>query len=588
MKRFIIGFLAVIGGLAILAAFVAAAVGILSMAGKERVSGKTILELNLETMMVEYVPDDPVSRAMLSDTTAVRDVVEALERAAEDRRVVGVYARVGAGAMGLAQIQEIRDAVLAFRASGKPAIAYSETFGEVGPGNGAYYLATAFDEVYLQPSGDIGLTGLIYESMFLAGTFEKLGIAPRMDHRKEYKNAMNAYTETAYTDAHREAMTAIMDSQFDQMVGGIAEGRGLSEEDVRAAFDTGPHLGEEALELGLVDGIGYRDEVLGALRERVGENARLLYVKPYLQRAGRPHRKGDTIALVYGVGAVIRGGSGYDPVTGNFYMGSNDVARALRSAIDDDRVKAIVFRVDSPGGSYVASDTIWRETVRARESGKPIVVSMGNVAGSGGYFVSMAAEGIVAQPGTITASIGVLGGKMLTEGLWEKLGISWDEVHTSANATMWTGTHDYNETEYARFQAWLDRVYEDFTGKVAAGRGMELEEVLEIARGRIWTGEDALEIGLVDELGGLPTAIRRAKEAAGIAEEDPVRLRVFPSPRSPFDALFGEDADSSEGRAIRSAVEVARRIQPVLRALHALGIEEDPGVLTMPEAETFR
>jgi protease-4 len=533
--------------------------------------------------VVEYVPDDPAAKLMLSDSTTVRDIVEALERAAGDDRVVGLFARIGGGGHGMAVTQEIRDAVLAFRESGKPAVAFSETFGEVGPGNTGYYLATAFEEIHLQESGDIGLTGLLYESMFLRGTFDKLGIEPRMDQRYEYKNAMNTYTEKKYTAPHREAMQVLADSQFGQMVRGIAEARGISEDEIRSIFDRGPYLGVEALEAGLVDHISYRDQVLASLRERVGEGADLLYLCKYLARAGRPHRTGDTIALVYGVGAVIRGRNEYSPVMGEFIMGSDSVSAAIRSAVEDDAVKAILFRVDSPGGSYVASDTVWRETVRAREQGKPVIVSMGNLAGSGGYFVSMAADKIVAQPGTITASIGVLGGKMLTNGLWEKIGLSWDDVSTSDHATFFSGTHDYSRSEYTRFQAWLDRVYEDFTGKVAAGRELDIEHVRKIARGRIWTGEDAKEIGLVDELGGFATALRLAKEAAGIDPEAEVRIKLFPRAKTALEALLDEGPDSSDEAAAALIGDVMEQVRPAARLARTLGITPDHGVLTMPE-----
>jgi protease-4 len=264
-------------------------------------------------------------------------------------------------------------------------------------------------------------------------------------------------------------------------------------------------------------------------------------------------------------------------------MGSDSVAAALRAAIEDKNVKAIIFRVDSPGGSYVASDTIWRETIRAKQAGKPVIVSMGDLAGSGGYFVAMAADKIVAQPGTITGSIGVLGGKMITNGLWDKLGVSWDEVHVGANATMFTGTKDYSPAEWAEFQGWLDRVYADFTGKVAEGRRLPRERVLEIAKGRIYTGEDAKSLGLVDELGGYPVAIKLAKEAASIPESEEVYLRVFPAKKSTYEAFFGESPDNSEREASVAAVaETLKALQPVVQKLKAIEAGEKPAQLRMP------
>jgi protease-4 len=260
------------------------------------------------------------------------------------------------------------------------------------------------------------------------------------------------------------------------------------------------------------------------------------------------------------------------------------VAAAFRAAREDDAVKAIIFRVDSPGGSYVASDTIWRETQLARKAGKPVIVTMGNLAGSGGYFVAMGADKIVAQPGTITASIGVLGGKLLTKGFWDKLGVTYDEVHTSDNGTMFTGAQDYTPKEWDKFQQWLDRVYVDFTTKVAEGRKLPKARVLEIAKGRIWTGEDALGLGLVDALGGFDVALKLAKEAAKIPAADDVNLVVFPKKKSFFEALTHTLPDNSEGDAFTQlAVELVNEVKPAIAVLRELGLSgEQPGVLTMP------
>lgn len=580
MRRILIRTLAGIGGVTVL--LVLGVLLVLLLWGEGHVPDRTVLEVDFERGLVEYVPDDPLSRITRSKVLVVRDVVEALERASEDTRVEALIARVGATRMGLAQVQEIRDAVLAFRRSGKPAVAYAETFGEFGPGNGAYYLAAAFEQVYLQPSGDVGLTGLIAESPFLKGTLEKLGIVPRLDHRHEYKDAMNLFTEQAYTQPQREAMEKIVTSLFGQIVSGIARGRGLSEAEVRALVDRGPFLGQEAVDAGLVDSLAYRDEVYERMVERAGEGAEFLYLPAYLERADRPHTEGETVALIYGVGPVLRGRSQTDPLSEDTTMGSDTVTRAFRAAVRDEAVRAILFRVDSPGGSYVASDAIWRETVRAKEVGKPVVVSMGDVAGSGGYFVAMAADRIVAQPATLTGSIGVLGGKMLLSGMWEKIGLSWDETHTGKNATMWTGNQDFTPAQWTRLQAWLDRVYDDFTDKVAQGRDLSRQKVLEVARGRVWTGEDARDLGLVDDLGGFPTALKRVREAMGIAEDAPIRLKVFPRKRSVIEMILDTELESSEARAALP-VRVLQAVQPVIRLLREVGPGAGQGVLQMPE-----
>jgi len=411
------------------------------------------------------------------------------------------------------------------------------------------------------------------------GLLDKLEVTPRMWQRKEFKNAMNFYTDRAYNEAFRSAMQAVMDSHFSQLMRGIAEGRGLGEDEVVELFDEGPFSGKEALDAGLVDVLAYRDEMLDELEEVAGDRAEFVGAAHYLATAGRPNRRGTTIALIEGSGAVVRGASRYSPLDGSVQMGADTIAAAIRDAAEDRRVKAIVFRVDSPGGSYVASDTIWRETVRAREADKPVIVSMGNVAGSGGYFVAMDADRIVAQPGTITASIGVLGGKMLTRDFWEKLGITWDDVASSANSRIWTGTYDYGPSR-ERFDSALDRIYDDFTGRVSAGRDLPLEEVHKIARGRIWTGEDALELGLVDELGGLDVALDLARDAIGLDSGAPVRIKRFPRRRSAWELFFSK---RSERAALQALARSLKALQPQMRMLKRLGILDDSGPLRMPD-----
>ena len=546
------------------------------------VAAKTILEVDFETEVLEYAPADPVAQLTLKDTPTVRSLVEALTKAAADDRVAGLIARVGQGSMGIAQLQEVRDAVIAFRASGKPAYAFAETFGEVNTGNSSYYLATAFDKIYLQQSGDVNLTGLMFESPFVRGLLEKMGVEPRMDHRHEFKNAKNMFTETEYTDAHREAAESLLTSIFDHIVAGMAEGRGMSAEQLRELIAAGPYYGREAVDNGLVDALAYRDEVYDEIRAQAGGDTELLFLEPYLERAGWAWDRGDTVALIYGVGGITRGKSEYSPISGSTNMGSDTVTAAFRAAVRDRNVRAILFRIDCNGGSYVASDAVLREARRAQEAGKPVIVSMGNVAASGGYFVALSADKIVAQPGTITASIGVVGGKMLTPGMWQKLGISWDHVETSDNASMWAGTHDYSEAEWARYSAWLDRVYEDFTTKVAEGRGMPLERVQEIAKGRVWTGVQAKELGLVDELGGYAVAVDLVREAVGLEAGAPIELETFPRPRSPWEEFLDKGPSSSESAAL-AALELLETVRPAVVMAERLGlIETHPKILALP------
>jgi protease-4 len=577
MKRILIGLLAVVGALTLL--FMGLLVGLLFLgaSNKPGVPGQVVLELELDERLVEHVPEDSLASAFGSERLTVRDVVDALERAGGDERVKGLVVKVSGTPGSTAVVQELRDAVKAFRAAGKKAVAYADTFGEGDNSTGGYYLASAFDEVYLQPSGELSVTGIAIETPFARDALAKLGVKPRMSKRQEYKAAVNTYTEQTYTAPHREETERFLTSLFGQMVRGIAEGRKLSEEQARAAMDEAPLLAPRALEARLVDGLLYRDEVYAKVKEAAGGGAELLYLEKYLERAGRPNRTGgQTVALIYGAGEIARGRSRASPMSGDVTMGSDTVAAAFRKAVEDASVKAIVFRVDSPGGSYVASDTVRREVQRAREKGKPVIVTMGSYAASGGYFVAMDADKIVAQPGTLTGSIGVFNGKLVTADFWEKLGVNWEPLGAGKNATMYSSDLEFTPEQHAKNEAFLDEVYADFTSKAAAGRRMPVEKLREVAKGRVWTGEDAKERGLVDELGGFPLALKLAKEAAKL--EGPVRVEVFPRKKGAAEVLselLGEkQGDNSEDEAAAGA-RVTAPWEPVLeetRALYRLGV----------------
>jgi len=490
-----------------------------------RVPRATTLEVELDSGVIERVGSDPISWATSRNAVVVRDVVDALTRAASDDRVTGLVARLGNGGIQLGHAQELRDAVRMFRQAGKKTVAFSEAFGESRLATVDFYLACAFEQVFLQPRGVASIQGMLAKGRFVRGVFDNLGIVPDFDHRKEYKAAMYTLTEREFTEPHRESTAAVAGDQFDQIVRGIAQDRGLDESDVRALIDRSPLTEQEILDAGLVDRLGYRDDAYQAAK---GNGSGFMFHDHYLKRAGRPHRKGARIGLVYGTGSINRGSSSFDPLTRGPSLGADDVAKAIRSASDDDKVKAIVFRVDSPGGSAVASEVVRREVVRAQEAGKPVVVSMGNVAGSGGYWISANADRIIAQPGTITGSIGVVSGKLANREAWARLGVTFDEIRFGRNATFESSQDVYTESERERLETILDTIYRDFTSLVATSRRLEPEHVEGIARGRIWTGAQASRNGLVDGLGGLETAIEFAKEVAGIETDQPVELRLHP------------------------------------------------------------
>jgi protease-4 len=492
-----------------------------------------LLEIDLTHPLIEVEPDDPIAKFRTRGRPRLRPLLRALHEAGDDERVGGVIARIGGSGVTLAQAQEIRSAVTAFRASGKPAVAWAETFGESGPGSIGYFLATGFGEIWLQPSGDVNLLGLSAEVQFVRGLLDKLGVEPQMRQRYEYKNAADRMTRTQMTDAHREAIGRLTESSWEQVVEGVAQARSLTVDEVRAAADRAPLLAADALDGRLVDKLGYRDEVYASVRRTIGSDVRLLFADKWT-RHEQPvarvirkvkEKKAPGIAVVDGYGGVVMGRSRRSPLMGQV-MGSDTISAAIRVAVGDERVKAIVFRVDSPGGSYVASDTIWREVVCARAAGKPVVVSMGTVAGSGGYFVACPADVIVAEPGTITGSIGVFGGKAVVAGLTDRLGLRYDSVQQGRNALMYSTHRPFDDAELERLDAFLDHVYDDFTAKVADGRAMTREAVHAVAKGRVWTGADAADIGLVDTLGGLRDAVRLARERAGLPADAPARPAV--------------------------------------------------------------
>jgi protease IV len=585
MRRFIIGFFAVVGFLTVLLAVG----GVLLIGGlKPKVTplaGNIILSLDLTHGLAEGAHEDRLLRLLVGGEPTLRDVLDGIETASGDPRVKGLLARIGDDALGLGKIQELRDTIGAFRAKGKFAVAFSDSFGEFGPGTRPYYLATAFDEIWLQPMGNVGLTGLYAEVPFFKGTLDLLGVTPQFDHREEFKTAMNSLTETKMTPPHREEVDALLASISRQIIRGIAERRKLPEAEVREAIDRGPLLADEARQAKLVDRLGYRDEVIADARARAGSGAELTSLTTYLDHAGRPHREGATIALIYGTGLIQRSANSANPLSEANVMAANEITRAFRAAVRDAAVRAIIFRIDSPGGSVVASESVWREVIFARERGKPVIVSMGDVAGSGGYYVAAPADKIVAEPATLTGSIGVLAGKIVVSDLFQKLGMSTDSAQIGANAAMFSSTSEFSARAHSRLEAFLDETYKGFKDHVVSGRHMTQEEVEEVAKGRVWSGEDAKAHGLVDELGGSAVALRLAKEAARLAPDAAVKLTVFPREKEAleivFDRLFGKEGEGEPGSASSGSIEHSlKAVQPLLLRLQML--LGNSGALTMP------
>ncbi|MEV0621266.1 signal peptide peptidase SppA [Nonomuraea sp. NPDC050404] len=516
---------------------------------RQRRTAPLVLELDLTEGLTEGPPADPLAALLSMRKTRLADVLSGLKRARQDPRVKALIVKIGNQPLGLGMMQELRQAVVHFRASGKLTVAFAETFGEFGGGTVPYYLATAFEKLYLQPSGDVGLTGVALEQRFVKGALGKLGVGYEVGQRHEYKTAANTFTQDHMTEPHRESMARIVESVTETMVAGIADGRRLDPGKVRELIDRGPFTAPEAQEAGLVDQLAYRDEVYEEVKRAAGEESHLLYVSRYAKGAAvrkLPHPTADGIALIHGLGAIRSGRSGRSPLGGGGAMGSDTISAALRAARRDEHVKAVVFRVDSPGGSYVASDTVWREVTLTRKV-KPVIVSMGDLAASGGYFISMAADVIVAQPGTLTGSIGVYGGKPVVSDLMAKIGVSTEMVAEGANAGMFSTSRGFSPEQWERVNAWLDRIYDDFVNKVAKSRDLSRERTHELARGRVWTGADAHAGGLVDELGGLEDALALARKRAGLADDAPVR--TYPR-LNPLERLRGPESSEDKSAAL--------------------------------------
>jgi protease-4 len=488
-----------------------------------------LLELDLTQPPLPGDAEDPITRLRTRGRTQLRPVLRALHEGSQDLRVRGLIAKVG-GELPWAVMQEVRSAVRAFSGQGKPTLAWSESFGTGAGSMAAYVLASAFDEIWLQPGGELGILGVGVEVTFVRGALDKLGIEPQLEQRHEFKNAANTLMRTEFTEAHRVALDRLAESLFTDAVDMIAEGRRMQAALVRELIDTGPRTAPEAHDVGLVDHLGYRDQAYAAIRSRVGPDAQLLLADRWAppRRPHLPARRKGHVALVVVTGPITSGRSTRGPV--GRQSGSDSIGAALRAAVRDEHTRAVVLRIDSPGGSAVASDTIWREVSLVREAGKPVVVSMGAVAASGGYYIACPADAIIALPATLTGSIGVFGGKVVVQDLMQRLGLSRGTVSYGARSLMYSAWQGFGDDERAQLDAGLDAIYADFVAKVAAGRGRPVEEIEEIARGRVWTGADALRIGLVDELGGMRDALRIARSRAGLPDDAPVLASLHVPP----------------------------------------------------------
>lgn len=541
-----------------------------------------VLTLDLREEMTDQRPVGPF--AALSGGTSLLDTLARIESARTDDSVEGIFIRANTGGMPAAQAEELRTALAAFRQSGKFVVAHVQNDG-VRMGMPGYMAIADADEVWLQESSEFMPMGLTSEVTFFAGTLQRYHMQAQFEQREDYKNGPNSLMQRGFTPAHREATLGLMTGIYTNMLANIAADRGITPEQARAAVEATPFSAQRARELGLVDQLGRPEEAERAALARV-ENSELVDIADY-----RPaqHTGGRVIAVVQGEGAIVSG-----PAEDGFFndeqmMNSDRIARALLDASEDEDVAAIVFRVSSPGGSVVASDQILAALRTAQERGKRVVVSMGDVAASGGYYVSTFADEIVASPSTITGSIGVYGGKLI-------IGPAMDHYLSSNTETisvgsplveMFTSERPFNPAERAAFAGFIDRTYSTFIGLVAEGREMTPEQARAVAGGRVWTGQQALERGLVDHIGGFSVAVQRARALAGVADDADVELRYFPQAESPFksfERLFGVSAQSAEALVQLNAVLSDPRVRRSMAALR----EEDANVRAETEGYDIR
>lgn len=510
----------------------------------------------------EVPPDDVVGQVFGRDVKTVHGFVENLRKAERDPRIRSVLLMPSSLSLPYwGKVQELRDAVLEFRKSGKKVIAFLE-YG----GDREYYLASAADRVYLMPTSPLDLTGVASYEIFLRGTLDKLGAYPDFLHIGDYKTAVNQLTETGFTPAHREMSESLNRDMYEQLIRGIAEARKKSEDEVRALIDQGPFVPEAALRHGLVDDLAYEDQLDDRVPELRDGSREIRRLEGSDYQRVRPRdvgfRPDARVAIVYAVGTIVSGKSAFDPINGAV-VGSETLVEQIRRIRDDRSIRAIVLRIDSPGGSSIASDVIWRELMitRDQDTSRPLIASMSDLAASGGYYIAMPAQAIVAQPATLTGSIGIYSGKFALAGTMEKLGVGTETVKSGENADIYSPFEPFSPAQRARVQDYMQGFYENFVEKAAESRRMTPEQIDAVAQGRVWTGRQAREHGLVDELGGLETAIRIAKERAGIDADTDVELVVYPPRRSIYEVLteqFGGGGASAwtmlAGRAERQAV----------------------------------
>jgi len=566
MWRFIVGLLATVGALVLIA--IGGVIALVSSApfASKPLPQSIVLSIDLRELPAEAVSGD-LWRGVFSDKRDIVETVQLVRQAADDPRVVGLFVDIGDESAGLARVQELREAIAHLRAKGKFAIGFAESLGSGAAHFADYYLASALDQIWLQPSGGFAVAGIAIETPFLKTGLDRLGIQVEGGKRFEYKSAPDTFRETGYTGPARENLQKLLDSLFGQFITDVARDRRLEPDKLRRLIDSVPFEADQALREGLVDKLGYRDDALNEVWRRAGKTTRqLVTLSDYAADDGRPKPQGELVALVQVSGPIVSGGGPSGPLDSDSMAQADDVTDALDKAAKAKEVRAIVLRIDSPGGTYPAA-------------GKPVIVSMGDVAASGGYLAAIKADVIVAQPTTITASIGVFGIWPVASELLTSLGIRVERLSAGTNAGMYSPFQPPTAAQRAAVARELDHVYAAFTRQVGEARKLEGARLDSVARGRVFSGIDAKAVGLVDELGGLQRALDIAKAKAGIDESSQVELRRFPGEQDRwqriFDRLLHLSGVDAQGPALRAPREVRE-------TLAQFGVVARPGNVRLP------
>ncbi len=583
MLKFFVRFFAVIGFLVIALIGGGIYIALHTQTRSQSAPAEIVLFINFNRAIVEQNEPSPFKLALDDEPMVLLDLLNAIDKAAGDPHVKGLIARFGAEQPSMTHAQEIRAALSRFRAKGKFTYAFGTDFGQFGSGNRAYFLASAFENIWLQPVGTVSLTGVGIFSPFAKTALDKAGITADFMQREEFKSFMEVAQRDSFSSPAKAQIQALAGNLSEQIAKGIAESRKWDSDHVKSLMARGPFTDEEAAQEGLVTRLAYADDLQEELERKTGKGVKQLEVEDYLAIDDDDDDNPNVIALIFGTGIIMEKGIDGGSVVGENVMDANEIANAFYTAAEDKDVKAILFRVDSPGGAPAASESIRRSLVQAQKKGKPVIVSMGGAAASGGYWVAMNGNKIIADPATLTGSIGVLAGKFSLSGLMQKIGVSIDGFATAESAGMWNLALDFKPEQRARLGALLDSTYRTFVTNVSKARNIPIEKMPAIAKGRVFTGEQAVKAGLVDALGGYDVALLEVRKALNLSADAPLMIEIYPQPPSAAEKLlklarrFG-----AESAMISSVLAKWENARSAIGAACDWAFGKDPIVARMP------